>query len=822
MFRLIERGCNMDIQSWKDALADIEAADRDTFAKLSLVRFASFTGTCINLEVDTDDLQNWVIEKTNLIGQYLIPHFGNGLSELNVERRTGIDAEQAWQSALGQLQMEMPKASFDTWVRDTQLVSYENGLFVIGVRNTYAREWLESRLSSSVTRLLMGIMNRSVDVRFIVHGGIQTGLDTDSFLRVRDTWNKVLEKLSEKDLPDEAVSILKKGTLDGQNLDACVLTVCIPKEDHETLFISPENSQVVDWATDLLRAELDDTRIKISLERTDEKDLEETGDEIVELRAEEYDDAYEGVAHPGRAVVLPGYFRYWLRLLGPTLAWLYVAFRQTAYGAGGRSGKQYGRFSGSQIAANGGFCARSFWRRVKKDETWAKLTSLVTSETSTKEWRPGNKPRRLMRRYSVAMTLPLTPDHTYALNAWLKEKAGEVGPEAALRTAADTPVDELLTAKKGEGRPQTVRQIVAGLFGDRLAAGQVSALATAIQSRIMPPKKDTIHIPLYFLENVLPYMGPGPGWMLTVLRDMSFVNRNLVTVAGGYREVADWMGMSRPMTVYEWLHGKKAGKFKHPVIRVYVREVAERRAASDFENAPRTFDVYQDDIPHEVLEMALTDQDLNDLFTRLSQDIYANVTIGFTRLSEDNYATVTSEFTRFAQVIYASVRVFNLLTSQDQSLKPENKNLQPPGSFFSTKRIAAKIEPGKIGAGVGGSSWDFNKILELNRVKPDLRSTFTDSCDPRSFVSWILYAYGPEGQGVNDATALAVARLSQKPGEGAGGAYDHLAEQAPQELYNMLQQAIRGGYVDNYHFQRAFSKLRSEALQELSERLFGK
>ena len=59
------------------------------------------------------------------------------------------------------------------------------------------------------------------------------------------------------------------------------------------------------------------------------------------------------------------------------------------------------------------------------------------------------------------------------------------------------------------------------------------------------------------------------------------------------------------MTVYEWLHGKKAGKFKHPVISVYVREVAERRAASDFEHA-QTFEVYQDDVPHEILEKALT------------------------------------------------------------------------------------------------------------------------------------------------------------------------------------------------------------------------
>ena len=80
-----------------------------------------------------------------------------------------MDAEKAWQSALGQLQMEMPKVSFNTWVRDTQIFSYDDGLFTIGVRNAYARDWLESRLSSTVTRLLMGIMNRTVDVAFIVN-----------------------------------------------------------------------------------------------------------------------------------------------------------------------------------------------------------------------------------------------------------------------------------------------------------------------------------------------------------------------------------------------------------------------------------------------------------------------------------------------------------------------------------------------------------------------------------------------------------------------------------------------------------------------------
>jgi len=79
-----------------------------------------------------------------------------------------MKAEQAWQAALGQLQMDMPKASYDTWVRNAEIVSYEDNVFIIGVPNAYARDWLESRLTSKINRLLCGIMNRTVNTRFIV------------------------------------------------------------------------------------------------------------------------------------------------------------------------------------------------------------------------------------------------------------------------------------------------------------------------------------------------------------------------------------------------------------------------------------------------------------------------------------------------------------------------------------------------------------------------------------------------------------------------------------------------------------------------------
>ena len=99
-----------------------------------------------------------------------------------------MNAEQAWQSVLGQLQMEMPRASFDTWVRDTRPVSYHNGTLTISVRNAYARDWLESRLASTISRLLLGIMNVSVAVNFIVSSHESEQL-LDQTPSVADQWN---------------------------------------------------------------------------------------------------------------------------------------------------------------------------------------------------------------------------------------------------------------------------------------------------------------------------------------------------------------------------------------------------------------------------------------------------------------------------------------------------------------------------------------------------------------------------------------------------------------------------------------------------------
>lgn len=78
-----------------------------------------------------------------------------------------MNSQEIWESVLAQLQQEMPRASFETWVRDTDVLSREHNLFTVSARNAYARDWLESRVSNPVQRILQELLQKPITVRFV-------------------------------------------------------------------------------------------------------------------------------------------------------------------------------------------------------------------------------------------------------------------------------------------------------------------------------------------------------------------------------------------------------------------------------------------------------------------------------------------------------------------------------------------------------------------------------------------------------------------------------------------------------------------------------
>lgn len=80
-----------------------------------------------------------------------------------------MKAEHIWPAALGELQLQMTQATFDTWLRDSRMIKYEDGVLVVGVKNGYAKDWLEARLLPVIRRTLARLTGQSVEVKFIVY-----------------------------------------------------------------------------------------------------------------------------------------------------------------------------------------------------------------------------------------------------------------------------------------------------------------------------------------------------------------------------------------------------------------------------------------------------------------------------------------------------------------------------------------------------------------------------------------------------------------------------------------------------------------------------
>ena len=87
-----------------------------------------------------------------------------------------MNPQRIWQATLGELELKMTRATFDTWLRDTHCLGIENDdTLVVGVKNGYAVEWLENRLYSVIQRTLNRITSQELIARFVVWDNKQNG-----------------------------------------------------------------------------------------------------------------------------------------------------------------------------------------------------------------------------------------------------------------------------------------------------------------------------------------------------------------------------------------------------------------------------------------------------------------------------------------------------------------------------------------------------------------------------------------------------------------------------------------------------------------------
>lgn len=133
-----------------------------------------------------------------------------------------MSPEAAWSATLGELELQMSKAVFNTWLKDTELISADTKNYTIAVQTPYARDWLQNRLYDTVQRTLGSVLGSTPDIEFVVISEMGQSAD-----------NGTPPPLFEPDAIDEEDDVISDHTVLASNLN--------PRYSFETFVVGHNN-----------------------------------------------------------------------------------------------------------------------------------------------------------------------------------------------------------------------------------------------------------------------------------------------------------------------------------------------------------------------------------------------------------------------------------------------------------------------------------------------------------------------------------------------------------------------------------------------------
>ncbi len=88
-------------------------------------------------------------------------------------------ARDVWRAVLGDLQMQLPRPTFETWLKSTEGVADDGQSFIVEAPTPFAVEWLERRMFHALQRTLEKVADRPLQLQLRVRSeGISYAVET--------------------------------------------------------------------------------------------------------------------------------------------------------------------------------------------------------------------------------------------------------------------------------------------------------------------------------------------------------------------------------------------------------------------------------------------------------------------------------------------------------------------------------------------------------------------------------------------------------------------------------------------------------------------
>jgi chromosomal replication initiator protein len=80
-----------------------------------------------------------------------------------------MELEQMWQSALGEVQAQLSRANFATWLKNSHLIDKKDGTCVVAVPSNFAKQWVEEKYHKNLLGILRNMDGSVKKIEYVIH-----------------------------------------------------------------------------------------------------------------------------------------------------------------------------------------------------------------------------------------------------------------------------------------------------------------------------------------------------------------------------------------------------------------------------------------------------------------------------------------------------------------------------------------------------------------------------------------------------------------------------------------------------------------------------
>ena len=133
-----------------------------------------------------------------------------------------MELNELWKAALGEIELQISRANFKTWLQNTSIADKKGGVVTIAVPNSFTKEWLENKYHKFILRSLRNLESEIKEVNYQIKQ------------------NVIKEDFKSKGAFREEDGALRK-QLDFQELNVNTLTNLNPRYAFDNFIVGPSN-----------------------------------------------------------------------------------------------------------------------------------------------------------------------------------------------------------------------------------------------------------------------------------------------------------------------------------------------------------------------------------------------------------------------------------------------------------------------------------------------------------------------------------------------------------------------------------------------------